>query len=383
MVTASDFRAARLGRRFRGYARADVERVFDELALGLESATRERDALRARRESLEAELAERESLDRAMRETMLAAQREIEQIELDAQREAAAIRERARVSALERDAQLEDEHAVVAARLAEVRDIEESLRARSRAVVEEALRELSPEDAREPEPAPSVAAASSEDTQTLEMPVAAAVTAPAAAPTTDAPIEEPPIPAEDVPPATTVSEQAPMRTRRRSLVLSGAILTVGALIAVGIWQLSSANSASTASAGLDRSPAKTGQAMPATETAAATDSQSAVSATTTPAPGDSEPPPVAERSTVRLVISANRGDCWLQVRRGSSTGKLLYDGFLYQGAREDFRGSRLWVRFGNAGNVNVTLNGDPLAGIPAGTSDVLVTPAGIGRVSLG
>ena len=83
------------------------------------------------------------------------------------------------------------------------------------------------------------------------------------------------------------------------------------------------------------------------------------------------------------MIEATRGDCWLQVRAGSANGRLLYDGFLYQGDQERFSAQRLWVRFGNPANVTGTLGGQPVENLPAGTGDMVVTAAGVKTVSLG
>ena len=79
---------------------------------------------------------------------------------------------------------------------------------------------------------------------------------------------------------------------------------------------------------------------------------------------------------VKLRITASSGDCWVEVRERSSTGRLLYEGTLVQGKSFSLIVKRLWVRFGAAGSVDVALDGKPVA-VPEGTVDVLVTPAGI------
>ena len=62
------------------------------------------------------------------------------------------------------------------------------------------------------------------------------------------------------------------------------------------------------------------------------------------------PPPVAMPSP--LVISAIRGECWLLVRRGGSTGAVIYQGTLAQGTTIRFL-PHVSVRFGAPWNVTV------------------------------
>ena len=96
-----------------------------------------------------------------------------------------------------------------------------------------------------------------------------------------------------------------------------------------------------------------------------------------------QPAEVVTPSKAELVITADAGDCWLQVRAGSAVGRLLYDGFLFQGDKERFTAKRLWVRLGNPGNVSATLAGKPIENLPPGTGDMVVTAGGVKVVSLG
>jgi hypothetical protein len=92
-------------------------------------------------------------------------------------------------------------------------------------------------------------------------------------------------------------------------------------------------------------------------------------------------PPAAPKSppssTVLLALTAARGDCWLSVRAGTPEGKVLYEGTLASGRTIRLEGARLWVRFGAAANLDLTLNGKKVAALPAGTVDVVATPAGV------
>ena len=91
--------------------------------------------------------------------------------------------------------------------------------------------------------------------------------------------------------------------------------------------------------------------------------------TTTTAPANPAP-------THKFAFAATGGSCWLEVHAQSSHGKLLYEGLLADGKTMTFAGARLWIRVGAGEHLEVTLNGKPLAGVPRGTADILVTPTG-------
>jgi Domain of unknown function (DUF4115) len=99
----------------------------------------------------------------------------------------------------------------------------------------------------------------------------------------------------------------------------------------------------------------------------------------TPAPSGTRVPPKGSSSTAqgtRLALAAARGDCWLEVRHLSATGKVVYVGTLAKGKSVAASGAKLWIRFGAPQNVDLKLNGKAVS-IPSGTLDVLVTGAGI------
>ena len=61
--------------------------------------------------------------------------------------------------------------------------------------------------------------------------------------------------------------------------------------------------------------------------------------------------------TVRLVLTATNGNCWLDVRAGSAGGKTLFTGTVEPGQSQRFVSRRLWVNFGNPGNLAIVYNG--------------------------
>ncbi|MHB8643227.1 MAG: helix-turn-helix domain-containing protein [Gaiellaceae bacterium] len=65
-----------------------------------------------------------------------------------------------------------------------------------------------------------------------------------------------------------------------------------------------------------------------------------------------------------LTVSA-RGRCWISVRAGSQTGRVLYEGILDSGTSMRFTERPLWIRFGAPWNVDVRLDGHAVA-LPSG-----------------
>jgi hypothetical protein len=82
----------------------------------------------------------------------------------------------------------------------------------------------------------------------------------------------------------------------------------------------------------------------------------------TPAAPTSRPAPPAPAkrvvsTTVVITIKASRGDCWVDARQGSSTGKQLAYELLKQDRSITLRGPRVWLRLGAAANVDINVNG--------------------------
>jgi hypothetical protein len=88
-------------------------------------------------------------------------------------------------------------------------------------------------------------------------------------------------------------------------------------------------------------------------------------------------PKAPVRPPVQLVLAATGGDSWVEARAGSATGRLLHQGNLADGQRIRLYGRRLWIRFGAASNVTLTLNGRRAGQDLQGTVETLVTPQGV------
>jgi hypothetical protein len=83
--------------------------------------------------------------------------------------------------------------------------------------------------------------------------------------------------------------------------------------------------------------------------------------------------PVSGPKLADVRIEAQRNGSWLEVRRGSSSGAVLYSSVLLPGTQLHFRAPRLWARMGAAGNLSITANGRPVS--LRGTFDKVFVPA--------
>ncbi len=81
-----------------------------------------------------------------------------------------------------------------------------------------------------------------------------------------------------------------------------------------------------------------------------------------------------------FVVSAARGDCWVQARAGSGTGRVLFEGVLARGRSVRLEATRVWLRLGAAANVDMVVDGRPRA-LPPGTVDVLVDERSAGSAA--
>jgi len=122
-------------------------------------------------------------------------------------------------------------------------------------------------------------------------------------------------------------------------------------------------------------------ATPTTAPAPASPAKPAAPVTTAPAPVATITTPAQQRpASTSLQLTATRGDSWLEVRSGSATGRVLFAQTLPSGETQTFRGSRFWVRFGAASNIDARLGGKTLR-LPVGTYSTVVTRAGLGPLA--
>src|SRR5437868_6371585 len=62
--------------------------------------------------------------------------------------------------------------------------------------------------------------------------------------------------------------------------------------------------------------------------------------------------PTKRKVVKKLTLTAARGDCWVDLRAGSASGRLLYSGILAASRSISFSGRRFWLRLGAASNVD-------------------------------
>jgi len=71
--------------------------------------------------------------------------------------------------------------------------------------------------------------------------------------------------------------------------------------------------------------------------------------------------PAAKPTSFRLYVRATHGNCWVEVRNWSASGRDRFSGTVELGQAQRFVARRLWVNFGNPGNVAIVYNGKQVA----------------------
>jgi len=157
-------------------------------------------------------------------------------------------------------------------------------------------------------------------------------------------------------PGSDLSRRAHPRWRRRSLVMA---VPVAGVVGAAAFLLGGGHAAG--------SPPVVRHAPPARNIAAEAP---------TPPPSASKstaPKATTEPRLVDLRIVAHAAGSWIEIRRGSERGQVLYRGVLADGKRLRFREPRLWAQVGAAGNLSITADGKPV--LLRGTLDKLFRPS--------
>jgi hypothetical protein len=81
-------------------------------------------------------------------------------------------------------------------------------------------------------------------------------------------------------------------------------------------------------------------------------------------------PLATRKGRVHLVVRAVAGSSWMEVRSGTTAGRLLFGGTLEPGDRKEVDGTRLQLALSEPRNVIVSVNGNRTA-LPAGTAFVV------------
>ncbi len=174
--------------------------------------------------------------------------------------------------------------------------------------------------------------------------------------------------AEEIPFAQSATPRKRQGQRRRVesnlvVVALAAIVAVTVLVVVGLSGLGSDSGGETP---------LPGTTTDSTTTAGEPGGTTAGDATETQAP------------RARLVLTAARGDSYVQVRAGGVNGKLLWEGTLEQGQTQRFlKYRRLWLDVDDPQNLDARLNGEAVEDLPTEAAVVLVTTNGIRVLSTG
>ena len=160
-----------------------------------------------------------------------------------------------------------------------------------------------------------------------------------------------------------VAQSAAPRRRRRPVESNFIVIALAGIVAVTVLVLVGLREAS-------EDPQNEPPVVPAT-TGQTTTEQSPTETTTGAAAAQ---PPVVRRA--KLVLTAVRGGCWMQVRAGGVNGKLVFEGTVEQGQTQRFvKYKRLWLELGAPGNLNAKLNGRRVQNWPRQSAVVVVTAA--------
>ena len=84
-------------------------------------------------------------------------------------------------------------------------------------------------------------------------------------------------------------------------------------------------------------------------------------------------------ASFRLYVRAVHGNCWMDVRNWSASGKSRYTGTVELGQDQRWVGRRLWINFGAPSNLAIVFNGHLVQITRSGS--FLFTPRGFSRAA--
>jgi helix-turn-helix protein/uncharacterized protein DUF4115 len=101
--------------------------------------------------------------------------------------------------------------------------------------------------------------------------------------------------------------------------------------------------------------------------------------TTTSAHRSHRTHPPAAALPSHAVLAATRGPCWLEIREGSPSGALVYEGVLQQGQTRtvSLAHGEVWMDVGDPPNLDVRLAGKIVPGLPTQAGTVLLSRRGL------
>jgi cytoskeleton protein RodZ len=151
----------------------------------------------------------------------------------------------------------------------------------------------------------------------------------------------------------------PILGRLQWLALGGALVLIVVLLAFAVYSVLGGGSGAAAAGAAVGSNAGTDLASASAQTAPAT-----------------KPRPPA-----RVVFHAGPGNTYLEVRKGSAKGKVLYARVLTAGSHVRLVGRRLWVAAAAPWNLSIKVNGRSRSGPGPSQRHLLVTRSGVRAVA--
>jgi cytoskeletal protein RodZ len=168
--------------------------------------------------------------------------------------------------------------------------------------------------------------------------------------------------------SSSVRRPKPRRMESNFVVVGLAGIVAVTILVVVAWKFGSSG-ATPSSLLTPTGPGQTTQPAPPTTTAVETGTAPQQTAPTT--------------RLAKLQITATGGDCWVQVRKGSAAGELLYEGTLQQGQTQRFgKWKRLWLQLGAPVYLSAKLNGHHVGNFPRRPAIVSVTAKGVRTLSI-
>jgi cytoskeleton protein RodZ len=167
------------------------------------------------------------------------------------------------------------------------------------------------------------------------------------------------------------SSAPPKKRQRRRVESNLVVVALAAIVAVTVLVV----------VGLSGLGSDSGDETPPSDTMPGqTTSDAATQTTTRGEPGGSQ----TESRRARFVLTATRGDSFVQVRSGGVNGRLLWEGTLEEGQTQRFlKSKRLWLDLDDPANLNAVLNGRRVRSFPTEPAVVLVTAGGVRTLSTG
>lgn len=149
-LTPPEIQHQKLKSRLGSYDREEVDELLENVAASYEQVWHERDDARARIAELEHQLRDYEELEGLLRDSLVTGQRAAEEVKAEAAKQAKSVLDEAQRRADEIVAEAEGARDGVVAEIARLKDVEQDVQSRCRALLLGALEAIGEEEAAQP-----------------------------------------------------------------------------------------------------------------------------------------------------------------------------------------------------------------------------------------